>query len=192
MSPAALTPEERRTLLTLARGAIEHRARTGQSPVPEELRPRDLSARLREPRGAFVTIEERGQLRGCIGHLHPVLPLWEAVIENAINAGWHDPRFQQLRPEELPHLQIEISVIGPLEPIEGPDDFRIGPHGLLIEAEGRRGVLLPQVATERGWDGETFLAAVCRKAGLPADAWRRPSAALWRFEAEHFSERGGD
>ena len=98
-----------------------------------------------------------------------------------------DPRFRPIAADELPGIDVELSLLGPLEPITGPGDIEIGRHGLLVSGDGRRGLLLPQVATEWKWDAFTFLTQTCRKAGLPADAWKH-GAAAWRFEAEVFGE----
>jgi AmmeMemoRadiSam system protein A len=109
------------------------------------------------------------------------------VARCAVAAGGSDPRFEPVAAGDLPYLEIEVSVLGPLQPVTSIGQVEVGRDGLLVEQDGRRGVLLPQVATEWGWDVETFLAQVCRKAGLPLDAWRH-GAALWRFEAEVFGE----
>ena len=105
-----------------------------------------------------------------------------------MSAATSDPRFPPVSATELPTLDIEISLLGPLEPIAGPDDVEIGRHGLMVEMRDRRGLLLPQVATEWNWNRETFLAQTCQKAGLAPDAWKN-GAKVWRFEAEVFHER---
>jgi AmmeMemoRadiSam system protein A len=117
-------------------------------------------------------------------------PLYQAVIRNAIAAATQDYRFADnpVRPAELPQIHVEISYLTPMKPVAKPGEVIIGRHGLLIEAGGRRGVLLPQVAYERGWLREEFLGQVCRKAGLPLDSWKRPDAKLYSFEAEVFGE----
>jgi uncharacterized protein (TIGR00296 family) len=106
----------------------------------------------------------------------------------AVAAGTTDPRFPPITPQELDELDIEISLLGPLEPVAGPQDIQIGRHGLVVEQGWQRGLLLPQVATEWQWDAETFLAHTCHKAGLPRDAWKH-GAQVFRFEAEVFGER---
>jgi AmmeMemoRadiSam system protein A len=189
MGSTPLTSDEKRTLLRVARSAVVHRTRSEAKPTLADLDSPVITERLATPQGAFVTIEKRGELRGCIGLLHPLMPLWETVAENAIRAGWGDPRFDSLRVEEIPLIDIEVTTIESMEPITEPSEIEIGTHGLLIEAQGQRGVLLPQVASERRWDAQQFLGAVCRKAGLAPDAWRSPGASLWRFSAEHFSEQ---
>ncbi|MEN6498986.1 MAG: AmmeMemoRadiSam system protein A [Rectinema sp.] len=137
--------------------------------------------------GAFVTLKEAGSLRGCIGRMQSDDPLVTTVSEMAYAAAFEDPRFPPLRKEEMDLITIEITVLSPLRPI-APEEVVIGKHGLLISAFGRSGVLLPQVPVEYGWDRETFLEQVCRKAGLPADAWKSSRAMLYGFEGFVFSE----
>jgi uncharacterized protein len=139
--------------------------------------------------GAFVTLHTHGSLRGCIGHLEPDEPLGYVIPRCAISAATQDPRFATVDARELADLDIELSLLGPLEPIAGPADIEIGRHGLVVERGWSRGLLLPQVATEWKWDVETFLAHTCRKAGLADETWKR-GAKLWRFEAEVFGEVG--
>lgn len=138
--------------------------------------------------GAFVTLKRAGQLRGCIGTLECRLPLAEEIARVAVSAAMADPRFAPLSPAELDGLDVEVSVLGPLEAIDPADPAAvvIGRHGLVVEQGDRRGLLLPQVATERGWDREQFLAQTCVKAGLPADGWRR-GAQVYRFAADVFA-----
>jgi AmmeMemoRadiSam system protein A len=139
--------------------------------------------------GAFVTLHLGVELRGCIGSLETDRPVTEVVERCAASAAREDPRFLPVTPAELDALDIEVSVLGPLEPLDpvDPAGVEIGRHGLVVEQGSRRGLLLPQVATERGWDQETFLAQACAKAGLPADAWRH-GAHVCRFEALVFGE----
>lgn len=178
-----LTPAERRALLELARAAIAARVTGGPPPAPVG---EDLPDRRA---GAFVSLHRGRELRGCIGHIEADRPLAEVVARVAASAATEDPRFPPLTPAELPLVDIEISVLGPLERIDptDPSQIEVGRHGLVIEQGGRRGLLLPQVATEWGWDRETFLEHLCLKAGLPRDAWRT-GAAVYRFEAEVFGE----
>lgn len=140
---------------------------------------------LREPRGAFVSLHTTsGELRGCVGALSSTQPLAETVAEMAFAAATRDLRFTPVTPAELDHLLIEVSVLGPLEPVRDLSEVEIGRHGLLVKGHGHRGVLLPQVATEHGWDAETFAAQTCIKAGLSPDAYLRGEVELHRFEAE--------
>ena len=145
------------------------------------------SAILARPGGAFVTIHKGGDLRGCIGHIESVQPLGQVVPRCAVSAASSDPRFPPMAPDELDAVEIEVSLLGPLELIDGPQDILIGRHGLVVERGWQRGLLLPQVATEWQWNAEQFLAHTCQKAGLPRDAWQK-DAKIWRFEAEVFSE----
>ena len=173
---------DRALLLTLARGALTASV-TGQTmPAPG---PSDLLARLA---GAFVSLHKRGQLRGCIGHIEADEPLARVVARCAVAASNADPRFAPVAPDELLHIVIELSILGPLEPIATSVDIEIGRHGLVVEQGWNRGLLLPQVATEWKWDRDTFVAETCRKAGLPPDGWTK-GARLWRFEAEVFAEK---
>lgn len=177
-----LSSTDRAALLALARAAIAaHLAGEAAPRLP------DGSAALAEPRGAFVTLHRGDELRGCIGHATARLPLAAAVRQLAVSAATQDPRFPPLEPGELEGLTIELSALTPLEPAVA-EQIEVGRHGLAIEHRGRAGLLLPQVAAERGWDGETFLRATCRKAGLPDDAWRDPAARVSWFTCEVFGE----
>ena len=173
---------ERRLLLHIAREAIVAHAGGGPAPSPAGAPGLDRHG------GAFVTLHNRGELRGCIGHVEPDEALGRVVPRCAVAAASTDPRFPPVSLAEVPELEIEISLLGPLEPITGPDDVIVGRHGIVVERDWHRGLLLPQVATEWGWDAETFLAQTCHKAGLPRDAWKH-WARMWRFEAEVFGEK---
>lgn len=172
----------RRRLLEVARAAIAEKLARGTIP---ELAPGEEE--LDMPAGAFVSLHVDGELRGCIGSLYADRPLGQTVAEMATAAATEDPRFDALRAAELRHTDIEVSVLTPFEPIR-PEDVVVGRHGLYIVRGPRRGVLLPQVPVQYGWDRETFLAQVCRKAGLPTDAWRDPETLLLGFEAQVFSD----
>jgi AmmeMemoRadiSam system protein A len=139
--------------------------------------------------GAFVTLKRNGELRGCLGTLECRRPLAEEVARLAASTSHEDPRFEPVRGWELADLHFEVSVLGPLEAIDphAPDAIVIGRHGLVVEQGSRRGLLLPQVATEWKWSREQFLAHTCRKAGLPSDAWQR-AASVYRFDAEVFGD----
>jgi AmmeMemoRadiSam system protein A len=173
---------DRALLLRLAREAIT--AHVGVAPAHV----RGAAGVLTQPGGAFVTLHNHGDLRGCIGHIEPTEPLGTVVTRCAVAACSSDPRFPPITPTELEQIDIEISLLGPLEPIAGPQDIEVGRHGLVVERGWQRGLLLPQVATEWSWDAEAFLAHTCHKAGLPRDAWKH-GVKLWRFEAEVFGER---
>lgn len=181
-APPILTSEQRTALLSLARSAILECVCRARSVNPISLDPA-----LHAPGAAFVTLTRRGELRGCIGYVEAIKPLAEAVAHCAVSAATADPRFLPVTADELPDLRIEISVLSPLRRVDQPDQIRVGDHGLYISQGGRRGLLLPQVATEFGWDRETFLRQTCLKAGLPGDAWRR-GAEIRVFTVDHFTE----
>jgi len=146
-----------------------------------------LSPRLAEPRGAFTTIYCRGGLRGCVGYVLPAKPLYRTVAETARAAAFDDPRFAPITREEAAVIDISLSILSLLFPIR-PEEVEVGRHGLVVAQAGHRGLLLPQVAVEHGWDRFTFLQETCRKAGLPADAWKH-GATLQAFTAEVFGDR---
>jgi len=182
--PDDTTPEysadERRFLLKLAHEAIDAALRH------EDVDTTSPSEHLVEKRGAFTTLHWHGQLRGCVGYVFAVRPLVRTIAETAVAAAFSDTRFPPVTAEEARELEIEISVLSPLQPIAA-DDVEVGRHGLVITLGARRGLLLPQVPGEYGWDRETFLAETCHKAGLPADAWQH-GATLEAFTAEVFGE----
>ncbi len=179
--PAPLTPSERGKLLKIARQTVAQFLEAGVAPMFTPTEPG-----LLQERGAFVTLKKHGQLRGCIGRLIAEGPLYLTVQRVAMEAAVNDARFPPVTPDELPEIEIEISVLSPLEPVEDISQIEVGKHGLLIVKGGHQGVLLPQVATEQGWDRKEFLRGVCRKAGLPEDAWK--DAKLYIFTAEVFRE----
>lgn len=172
---------DRQLLLRIAREAIAAHIGGGPAPRFDE---RTLALRRG---GAFVTIHNAGELRGCIGHIEAGDRLADVVARSAVAACSADPRFPAVTAAELPQVDIELSLLGPLEAINAADEIEIGRHGLVVEREWHRGLLLPQVAIEWKWDRDTFLAQTCHKAGLPRDAWKH-GAKLWRFEAEVFGE----
>jgi len=177
-----LTEEEKEKLHEIARTVI--RSKVLGEPIPEF---HITSPRLKEPRGVFVTIKKHGQLRGCIGYVRAIKPLWQAVADMAEAAAFQDPRFPPVRVDELGELEIEISVLTPLREIKDPEEIEVGKHGIMIERPPYySGLLLPQVATEYGWDRETFLEQTCIKAGLPPNAWRDPATRIYIFSAEIF------
>jgi AmmeMemoRadiSam system protein A len=172
--------EERRLLLGLAHDAIGAALR-GSSP---ELVP--PSPHLAEARGAFTTLHLNERLRGCVGFVQPLRTLYQTVAETAVAAAFNDPRFDPVSEEEAALLKIEISVLSPLRPISF-EEIAVGRHGLVVTHRFQRGLLLPQVAVEHGWDRETFLAETCQKAGLAVDAWRH-GATVEGFTAEVFGD----
>jgi AmmeMemoRadiSam system protein A len=178
-----LTDDEKRQLLSLARQTIKASCAGEALPVPQH-----PSASLQTKSGAFVTLHKHGLLRGCIGYVQAIKPLAEAIVDMAEAASQRDPRFTPVSPEEVPALEIEISVLSPLRPVDSVNDIIVGHHGLMIEQGPYTGLLLPQVAEEQGWDLETFLQQTCRKAGLPANAWRDSQTVIYYFFADIFSE----
>ena len=177
-----LTEEQRRDLVHRARTAMEGQVTGRALALPPGIDFPHAS-------GAFVTIKRRGQLRGCLGTLECRGDLADEVARCAADAASEDPRFPPVAPDELSELEVEVSVLGPLEPIDPtrPDAFVIGRHGLVVEQGIHRGLLLPQVATEWGWTAEQFLRQTCVKAGLPPDAWQR-GAVVYRFAADVFGD----
>jgi hypothetical protein len=182
-----LTPAEKQTLLTLARRSLESAVHTGKSSTALA-QGHAITPRLRRQGGAFVTLKARGELRGCIGTLSARRPLFEDVIENALNAALNDGRFSPVTSAELPGIDLEVSVLTAPREVPRAEDFVVGKHGIIIDKNGRRATFLPQVAPEQGWDRDTTLAHLSRKAGLPSDAWRSGTR-FWLYEAIVFAEK---
>ena len=179
-----LTEAEQQSLLDIARSTLDMQVRTGKLP---EITP--VTERLREPRGVFVTLHERGELRGCIGYVEAYKPLFEAVQEMAVAASSEDPRFTPVEPKELDAIDIEITVLSPLRPLPSPDSVVVGKHGLVIRKGRSSGLLLPQVPVEQGWDRKQYLEGVCLKAGLPRNAYKDSDARLSCFTGQVFGEK---
>jgi len=173
--------EERTLLLQLAHdsilSALGNREVSMDPPSPH----------LAEPRGAFTSLYLNGELRGCVGYVLPVSSVYRAVIDTARAAAFEDARFYPVTIEEARQLKIELSILSPPLSIS-PEDVEVGRHGLLVSMAGQRGLLLPQVPTERNWDRITFLEQTCRKAGLPPDVWQK-GAVIEAFTAEVFGEK---
>jgi len=176
-----LNTSERELLRTTALRSLEHAIKGAKIECPEA-----PTARLREKRGVFVTLKQRGELRGCVGYVRPFKPLIEAVWEMAESAALRDHRFIPVEPRDVDRLEIEITVLSPIKRITNPDLVLVGRHGLIVSQGHVSGVLLPQVPIENDWDRETFLSETCIKAGLPADAWKNPQTTLEVFTAEIF------
>ena len=172
---------DRRVLLALAKASIAAHVAGAPAPVIPDS---GAAGRLG---GAFVTLHKRGDLRGCIGHIEADQLLGTTVAQCAVAACSSDPRFPAVTALELPEIDLELSLLSPLQLVGGADEIEVGRHGLVVEKGWHRGLLLPQVATEWAWDRDTFLAHTCQKAGLPRDAWKH-GATLWTFEAEVFGE----
>ena len=184
-----LTTGEQRTLLRLARNTLITYFDSAAAQDDQEY---ESTPQLLAPGAAFVSLKSAGELRGCIGHMAAVEPLYMSVARNTFWAS-QDPRFQ-LDPvslADLPDLSIEISILTPLRRLESPETVHVGTDGLLIVRGDNHGVLLPHVPVEEGWDGEQFLAAACLKAGLPLDAWLDPETDVYRFSAHTFGEKEG-
>ena len=190
-----LSLEEGTLLVKLARKTIENYVRDGKVPP----RPR-VSEKLRKPRGVFVTLTRKGELRGCIGYPFPTKPLVDAVMDAAVSSAVRDPRFPPVRVRELSEIIVEVSVLTEPEviqakrPSEYPKHIEIGKHGLIVEWSGYGGLLLPQVPVEWRWDAEEFLSQTCVKAGLPPDCWLERDVTIKRFSAQIFKEKepGGE
>jgi uncharacterized protein len=180
ISNGEFSQEERAVLLWLAHdsivAALEEREISLTPPTPH----------LAEPRGVFTTLHLGGELRGCVGYVLPISSVYRAVSETAQAAAFEDTRFLAVTREEVPELEIELSILSPPQPIQ-PEAIAVGRHGLLISHGGYRGLLLPQVPVEHHWDRVTFLEQTCRKAGLPRDAWQK-GATIEAFTAEVFGE----
>jgi AmmeMemoRadiSam system protein A len=180
-----LNDSQRKTLLQIARDSIA----AGLEGRRPDLAQYSLDDDLRRPAGAFVTLNDRhGDLRGCIGSIEPVAPLFRAVSSSAISAAFRDPRFYPVKRDEFPDLHLEISVMGPITPVKDVSEIQVGRDGLIISSGHHAGLLLPQVATEYGWDRDTFLSQTCMKAGLPPTAWQSPDTRIEHFSAEVFGE----
>jgi AmmeMemoRadiSam system protein B/AmmeMemoRadiSam system protein A len=180
-----LSHQDKETLIKIARTTIEHKVKGEQPPDLEVDSPI-----LKEKRGAFVTIHKHGQLRGCIGYIEAIKPLYLTIREMAEAAALHDHRFPPVSSEELSSLDLEISVLTPLRRIENIDEIEIGKHGILLKKGYHQGVFLPQVATEQGWDRITFLNQICYKAGIrDINCWKEKDAEIYIFSAEVFEEK---
>jgi uncharacterized protein len=175
-------PEDQRRLLDLAHRALEARVRHAGLPEIDGSLVPDVRS------GAFVSIFHDGELRGCLGRLNSQLPIARLVAQLAQAVADSDPRFDRVTPQEIPRIGFEISVLTREREISSVDEIELGRHGLIVEQGTSRGLLLPQVPAEHGWDRDTFLDHTCIKAGLAADAWRR-GARLFVFEAQVFGER---
>lgn len=184
-----LPPQDRRLLLTFARKAIEYVFKHSQPCPPEQFADQATEASKQEM-ACFVTLTTRstGRLRGCIGEITAFRPLYQSVTARAVDAAFRDYRFNQLTKKELSDLSIEISALTPAEKVASWRDIQIGKHGMTLSLEGSSAVFLPQVAPEQGWDLQTTLTELARKAGLPGDAWRSPKAKFTVFEAIVFNE----
>lgn len=178
----SLSPAEQSQLLKIAREAIID-AVTGRTARPKAT----ANGNLLLKRGCFVTLHLHGRLRGCIGTFSADRPLHSVVREMAVSAATRDPRFYPVNADEIEDIRLEISVLSPLRKIDSIEEIQVGVHGLYIEKNLFHGVLLPQVATEQGWDRTTFLSQTCLKAGLDKDGWQS-EADIYVFSAQVFGE----
>ena len=181
-----LNEGQKERLLQIARRSIEEYFSSGKAPELTETDPT-----LIEKKGAFVTITKGGTLRGCIGYIEPIKPLYQTISEMAIQAAVGDPRFPAMDERELKEVRLEISVLSPLRKIDDPSQIEVGTHGIMLRQGFNSGLLLPQVATEYGWGREEFLENTCYKAGLPPDAWKK-GAEISIFSADVFGEGNED
>ncbi len=193
-APAAAKPPDEKLgeadcgrLLTLARATIALALKSGTARAAAA-EPPELTEGMKAVRGGFVTLNERGELRGCIGEIVPHRPIWKVVREQALNAAFHDPRFSPLTADELGRIDIEISILTPPRPVSSWKDIVIGRHGMVLSKAGRSAVFLPQVAPEQGWTIDETLTHLSLKAGLPPDAWREGAEYLV-FEAQVIREK---
>jgi uncharacterized protein len=173
----------RAELLRLARYTLESYIVSGRIPEYDTEDPG-----LLQSAGAFVSLHEGEELRGCIGQIAPDQELYRVVQSCVLSAALEDTRFTPVTLEELPRLNLEISVLSPMQRVEDVGEIEVGKHGLYVSRGAWRGLLLPQVATEYGWSREMFLANTCRKAGLPENAWKEPSTSIQKFDAQVFGE----
>jgi len=179
-----LTEKEKEYLIQIAKEAVYNKIRgKDYSPPPPP------TEKLAKPSGVFVTLKNRGVLRGCIGYILPIKPLYIATAEVAGEAATNDPRFSPVRPEEFDDLEFEISVLTPLEKVQDINEIEVGKHGLLIRMGYYQGVLLPQVPVEYGWDRYEFLDNTCLKAGLSPGCWKEPGVEIYKFSAYVFTDK---
>jgi len=173
----------KREALALARWALEWQICGNHEPKP------NLTDQVfEEKRGSFVTLRRKGELRGCVGRVEPLSTLGDEIVDLALGAAIRDPRFPVVSQDEVDELNIGISILTPPEVVKNISDIRIGEHGLIVERDLNRGLLLPQVATEEGWGVKRFLEHTCLKADLPLNVWKDPKTVIYRFSAYVFSE----
>ena len=185
ISEGNLNKDEEQTLLKLSRDTLTMYIKDHKTPDVANYK---LTDNLKNKYGVFVTLKEKGELRGCIGYIERIMELYKGVIDNTINASTRDPRFAPVSAKELDDIDIEISVMTPLKKIENVDEIVVGKHGLVIKKNGRSGLLLPQVPIEWDWDKDEYLMHICLKAGLPTDAWKT-GADIYIFSAQVFGEK---
>lgn len=185
--PPILLVAEQDTLLKLSRDMLTGIAK--DKSYRPDLSKYDLTQNLKEKSRLFVTLTKNGELRGCIGHVEAINPIYEAVMENTFSAAFRDPRFPPVQASEVSDIRIEISINTPQRLIRDVNKIEIGKHGLIIEKGWNRGLLLPQVPVQWGWDRDEFLKGICRKAGLPNGAWKDPDTKLFIYSSQVFHEK---
>lgn len=179
-----LTNDEKQFLLSLARKSIKH--------YLDDDEPEDIpyfSETLKQSSGLFVTLHIEGELRGCIGYVEGYKKIQDATRDLAISAAFDDPRFPPVVKDEFDKIDIEMSVLTPLERVNDPSEIEVGRDGLIVKQSPYQGLLLPQVAVEYNWDAKDFLDYTCKKAGLPAEAWQDERTEIYRFKAIIFGEK---
>ena len=183
-TPFSLSEPEKSELLALARKSVEYVVQEKYAYEP----PASASATLNQERGAFTTLKESGELRGCIGYTSAAKPLYITVRDTATLAAMRDPRFSPVSASELPKLEYEISVLSPLRRVTDVQQIKVGQHGLLMKNGDSEGLLLPQVPVEQKWDRQTFLEQTCRKAGMQSNCWMEEDTDIFSFTAVVFGE----
>lgn len=178
-----ITKEEKLKLLQLSRNVLENELNNKSHDLENN------NKKFEKKRGVFVTLKNRGNLRGCIGYIKPIDTIWNSVIKMTKSAAFNDPRFTSIRTGELDNTNIEISILSKLIKISEIDDIKVGRDGILIQKGYSSGVLLPQVATNNKWDSKTFMENTCWKAGLSKDCYKDDGVDIFRFEADVFSEK---
>lgn len=182
-----LTEKNKKDLIKLVRITIAERLNVDIDYKFEDF---DFSDKIySEKYGAFVTLHINGGLRGCIGYIEAYKPLLETIQEMAVAAAFNDPRFPELTAEEYKNIEVEISILSPIEEVTDINEIVVGRDGLIVSKSVYRGLLLPQVATENGWDRDQFISYTCMKAGLPADTWKNEEIKIEKFSAEVFNEK---
>jgi len=183
-----LSPEQGKKLIKLARESIASEFSKKEHPIDSSIK-----KEFGEEQGVFVTLHIKGELRGCIGFPEPIMPLWNAIVDSAKTAAFEDPRFNALTEKEFKDIEIEVSVLTKPKLIKAkpeyyPKKIKIGTDGIIIEKRYNKGLLLPQVAPEQGWNAEEFLEGICMKAGLSPGSWKDEKCKLYKFQAQIFSE----
>ena len=184
-----LTGAEEQILLQVARLTLEKWVREKKYPSDKDLESYDITPALEQKTGVFVSIHKLGELRGCIGYVTGTTSILHSVIENTMNAASKDPRFPPIKEHELDIVDLEISVMTPLVEVKDVEAIEVGKDGLVVERGFHKGLLLPQVSKEWGWDKYEFLEQTCRKAGLPTDAYKKKDTKIMRFRAQVFGEK---